>query len=159
MQERPPPGHRGTCAATALQIPPQQRGVIDCHLPMRPRPSPDRSRLFCNFFGFNLWVNGWTQVVILIPFFLCGPRLFDPSSPIQMGLLVQVSDAFQQTFSSLAVGMDRWASVNDFRSVVRRLTEWEAHLNLHAELGHSHAARSAAAPTKDGSGKGQPSLL
>lgn len=41
---------------------------------------------------------------------------------------VQVSDAFQTTFSSLAVGMDRWASINDFRSVVRRLGEWEAHL-------------------------------
>ena len=92
------------------------------------------SRLFCNFFGFNLWVGSWSQAVVLIPFALAGPRLFELSHPIQMGLLVQVADAFTQTFSSLAVGMDRWASVNDFRSVVRRLSEWEEHLSCLEEL-------------------------
>ena len=68
------------------------------------------------------------QVVILVPFLLAGPRLFDLEKPITMGLLVQVADAFGTTFSSLSIGMTGWASVNDFRSVVRRLRDWEAHL-------------------------------
>ena len=54
------------------------------------------SRIFCNFFGFNLWVGGWSQAVILLPYALCGARLFDLKRPIQMGVLVQViaSDCF-----------------------------------------------------------------
>ena len=41
---------------------------------------------------------------------------------------MQVSDAFRNCFDSLSVGMQNWAAVNDFRSVLRRLREWEARL-------------------------------
>ena len=39
-----------------------------------------------------------------------------------------MSDAFQRCFDALGVGMQNWAAVNDFRSVVHRLREFEARL-------------------------------
>ena len=66
--------------------------------------------------------------MILLPFVLVGVQLFDLDHPADIGLLVQVSDAFGQTFQSLSVGMQNWAAVNDFRSVLHRLREWEARL-------------------------------
>ena len=101
------------------------------------------SSLFANFFGFNLWVGGWTQLVVLMPFFLAGPRLFDFDHPVDMGVLVQVADAFQRVFSAMSVGMNNWAAVNDFRSVLRRLREFEAHLPQDSR-GHANGATHGA---------------
>ena len=45
-----------------------------------------------------------------------------------IGVLLQVVDAFGQVFQSLAIAMNDWAAVNEFRSVCRRLVEFEAML-------------------------------
>ena len=78
-----------------------------------------------------------------MPFFLAGPRLFDFDHPVDMGVLVQVADAFQRVFSAMSVGMNNWAAVNDFRSVLRRLREFEAHLPQDSR-GHANGATHGA---------------
>jgi ABC-type uncharacterized transport system fused permease/ATPase subunit len=55
-------------------------------------------------------------------------------------MLTQVADAFQNVFLQLSTAMDNWAAVNEFRSVVRRLGEFEARLPKHDSGGGAAAA-------------------
>ena len=129
------------------------------------------SKLFINFLSFNVWVGVWMQVPFILPMFLGGTQLFSLEQPIQMGLLVQVSDAFQQTTAALSTGVDRWADVNEFRSVVRRLTEFEATLDgmnmqaasaclrEHAEVVSSTGAAAPTGPPRRAGSAGVAPLL
>ena len=87
------------------------------------------SALYAKFFSFNLWTASWKQGLAILPFMVAGPQLFALDNPISMGVLVQVSDAFTNTFEHLAVGMDNWTAVNEFRSVLVRLSEFESVLD------------------------------
>ena len=55
-----------------------------------------------------------------------------------------MADAYQQVFLALSTAMDNWAAVNEFRSVVRRLREFEAMLPPHAPPMERHRATAAA---------------
>jgi ABC-type long-subunit fatty acid transport system fused permease/ATPase subunit len=104
------------------------------------------SSLYFNFLGFNAWVSFWLQVPYILPFALCAPQLFSIEHPIEMGLLVQISDAFSQVTAALSTGTSSWADVNEFRSVVRRLREFEALLDeAEAAAGMGGSARGHAA--------------
>jgi len=100
------------------------------------------SNLLSSFFFFNVWVGSWQQAVVMVPFFTVGPRLFDMEVPITMGVLTQVSDAFINVFDSLSTAMDNWAQVNEFRSVLRRLREFEALLPPHGVTAEVDDARA-----------------
>ena len=56
---------------------------------------------------------------------------FDPARRITLGTLVSASNAFAKVFDSLAVLSDAWPAVNAFRSVMRRLAEFEARAYEH----------------------------
>ena len=66
----------------------------------------------------------------IAPYALYAPLLFepDPDKRISLGILVQVSNAFGKVFGALSVVADNWAHVNDFRSVLVRLKEFEQSL-------------------------------
>ena len=85
-------------------------------------------RLFTEFVWMNTWLSTFDQAWVIIPYVLCAPLLFadDPSRRISLGTLVATSNAFGKVFDSLAVLSDAWPAVNAFRSVVRRLREFEA---------------------------------
>lgn len=85
------------------------------------------ARLFRNFVYMNVWLSIFDQAWVVVPYVLCAPRLFDwdPERRITLGTLVQASNAFGKVFDSLAVVSNGWASINAFRSVVRRLREYE----------------------------------
>ena len=63
------------------------------------------SALFRNFFGLNLWLDCFDQVMILAPYVLVAPRLFaeDPAERITLGTLVQASNSFDKVFASLSI--------------------------------------------------------
>lgn len=84
-------------------------------------------RLFVEFAKFNTWVSLFDQVLVIAPYFLVAPLLFseDPTRRITLGTLTQVINAFDKVFSSLSVVAESWASINDFRSVVKRLRLFE----------------------------------
>ena len=86
--------------------------------------------LFREFAIFNAWVAGYEQFMVLLPMALVGPLLFaDRSSErLSLGGLMRVTNAFDKVFGALAVVAQNWTAVNDFRSTLRRLLEFERSL-------------------------------
>ena len=83
--------------------------------------------LFRNFLYMNVWLGLFDQVNVIVPYLLAANRLFDgdPRRRISLGLLVQLSSCYGRIFDSLAIVTENWAAVNDWRSVLRRLSEFE----------------------------------
>jgi len=86
--------------------------------------------LFRSFAALNLWLTAFDQVMVLLPYVIAGPLLFadDPAQRITLGTLVKLSNSFHKVFGSLSIVAENWSLVNEFRSVVRRLREFEARL-------------------------------
>ena len=86
--------------------------------------------LFRNFFVLNVWLTAFDQVMVLFPYIVAAPLLFadSPEQRITLGTLVKLSNSFDKVFGSLNVVADNWAAVNEWRSVVRRLREFEKRL-------------------------------
>ena len=105
------------------------------------------ARLFCRFVYMNVWLSIFDQTFVLVPYVLCAPLLFaeDPARRITLGTLVQVSNAFGRVFDSLAVVSESWTAVNSWRSVLRRLREFEDQLYGGRGYRGSLLARTAAA--------------
>ena len=87
-------------------------------------------RLFSAFLYLNTWLSAFEQGVAILPYFILAPLLFRTSSAggITLGTLVQVADVFGRVFGALNTLGDSWGAVNDFRSTVRRLLQWEKRL-------------------------------
>jgi ABC-type long-subunit fatty acid transport system fused permease/ATPase subunit len=83
--------------------------------------------LFANFAAFNTWVSFYDQVMVITPFLLVAPLMCAdaPEDRITLGTLMKVSNAFDKVFGAMAVVTDNWAAVNEFRSTIRRLREFE----------------------------------
>lgn len=96
-------------------------------------------RLFANFAAFNTWVGFYDQVMVLVPFLVTTPLLFatDPARRITLGTLMRVSNSFDKVFGAMAVVSENWSAVNDFRSTVRRLREFEAHIYARKQFNHT----------------------
>jgi peptide/bleomycin uptake transporter len=101
--------------------------------------------LYRNFAGLNLWLTFFDQVMVIMPYALAAPLLFasDPAQRITLGTLVKLSNSFDRVFGSLSIISENWGAVNEFRSVVRRLSEFEAQL-------YAVERRAAFAQTADG---------
>jgi peptide/bleomycin uptake transporter len=84
-------------------------------------------RLFLNFSILNLWLAIFDQFNVILPYMIFAPLLFapDPNQRILLGTLVQVSNAFDKVFGSLSVVAENWGGVNEFRSVLVRLRQFE----------------------------------
>lgn len=112
------------------------------------------SRLYRRFAVFSLWLGCYEQTVAILPYVITAPLLFSSNweQRITLGRVTQVANAFGQVFDALNVLSDRWVDVTEWLSVLRRLREWEAHLNdeprappvVHALIGVD-AARSTEA--------------
>lgn len=92
--------------------------------------STNYMKLFYNFGKLNTWLSLFEQFMSIAPYALYAPLLFhaDPDKRISLGVLVQVSNAFGKVFGALSIVADNWAHVNDFRSVLVRLKEFEQSL-------------------------------
>jgi ABC-type long-subunit fatty acid transport system fused permease/ATPase subunit len=86
--------------------------------------------LFRHFSLLNTWLSFYDQVMTLLPYFVAAPLLFaaDPERRITLGTLIQMSNSFEKVFSSLSVVAENWGAVNEFRSVLVRLREFERKL-------------------------------
>ena len=121
-------------------------------VPTLKRLARNYARLFLNFLYLNGWLAAFDQAMVLAPYIIAGPLLFAaaPEERITLGSLVQLSNAFDRVFSSFSIVAENWASVNEFRSVLFRLAEFERQLDAgiagEAQLGLMEAA--ADAPTR-----------
>ncbi len=86
--------------------------------------------LFKHFGLLNFWLSLFDQCMVILPYVLAAPLIFakDPSRRITLGLLVKMSNSFSHVFGSLSVVAENWGAINDFRSVLRRLCEFEHRL-------------------------------
>lgn len=84
-------------------------------------------RLFANFAAFNLWIGLYNQSLTILPYALCAPLMFadHAADRVTLGLLVKLTNAFGKVFGALAILTENWGSVNEFRSTVWRLSEFE----------------------------------
>jgi peptide/bleomycin uptake transporter len=105
-------------------------------LPLFERIQRNYSRLFLNFGALNLWLALFDQVNIILPYIVIGPLLFSPheETRILLGTLVQVSNSFEKVFGSLSVVAENWTQINEFRSVLIRLRQYES--NVYQNIPH-----------------------
>jgi ABC-type uncharacterized transport system fused permease/ATPase subunit len=84
-------------------------------------------RLFLNFTILNLWLAIFDQFNTILPYMIFAPLLFDPDPDkrILLGTLIQVSNGFDKVFGSLSVVAENWGGINEFRSVLLRLQQFE----------------------------------
>ena len=97
------------------------------------RLSRNYHALFRHFTLLNLWLSFFDQVMVLAPYFVAAPLLFaeDPAQRITLGTLIQLSNSFDKVFSSMNVIAEAWGQINEFRSVLVRLREFESKIYQH----------------------------
>lgn len=102
--------------------------------------------LYLNFTALNLWLALFEQFATILPYAVVAPLLFANNSRerVTMGTLIQVSNAFDKVFSSLNVIADNWGGVNEYRSVLRRLRQFE--LNLYHNVPHPNRRQARSPP-------------
>lgn len=94
--------------------------------------------LFKHFAYLNFWLSLFDQGMVILPYVIVAPRIFaaDPKNRITLGLLMKVANAFSHVFGSLSIISENWGAINEFRSVLHRLREFEA--KLYAEARGTH---------------------
>ena len=90
--------------------------------------------LFKHFGVLNFWLALFDQSMVILPYALAAPLIFaaDPERRITLGLLIKMSNGFGHVFGGLSIVSENWGAINDFRSVVRRLREFETKLYAEA---------------------------
>ena len=95
------------------------------------------SALFSAFLRLNLWLDGFDQLMTLTPYVLTAPRLFaeEPTERISLGTLVQAANSFDKVFASLSVISENWGGINEWRSTLVRLQQFEVQQREAQEAG------------------------
>ena len=86
-------------------------------------------RLYNNFALLQFWLTGFDEFMAILPYAVMGPRLFTAGARyLTLGGLVRAANAFGKVFAALNVVNEMWMAINEFRSVIRRLIEFEKEL-------------------------------
>lgn len=80
-------------------------------------------RLFMHYGYFDIWVNFFEQLMVIVPYLIMGPGLF--TGLITLGVLVQVSNAFSKVRESFSIFISNWTTITELRSIHKRLREFE----------------------------------
>ncbi len=83
-------------------------------------------RLFMHYGYFDIWVNSFEQLMIIVPYLIMGPGLF--TGLITLGVLVQVSNAFSKVRESFSIFISNWTTITELRSIHKRLREFEQNI-------------------------------
>lgn len=81
------------------------------------------NRLFLHYGYFDIWVNFFEQLMIIVPYLIMAPGLF--TGVITLGVLVQVSNAFSRVRESFSIFISNWTTITELRSIHKRLKEFE----------------------------------
>ncbi|MCP3892532.1 MAG: putative transporter [Desulfobulbaceae bacterium] len=85
------------------------------------------NRLFLHYGYFDIWVNFFEQLMVIVPYLIMGPGLF--TGIITLGVLVQVSNAFSKVRESFSIFISNWTTITELRSIHKRLKEFELNIN------------------------------
>lgn len=80
-------------------------------------------RLFLHYGYFDVWVNFFEQLMVIVPYLIMGPGLF--TGAITLGVLVQVSNAFSKVRESFSIFIANWTTITELRSIHKRLKEFQ----------------------------------
>lgn len=84
------------------------------------------NRLFLHYGYFDIWVNFFEQLMVIVPYLIMGPGLF--TGLITLGVLVQVSNAFSKVRESFSIFIANWTTITELRSIYKRLREFEINI-------------------------------
>ncbi len=88
-------------------------------------------RLYLHYGYFDLWVNLYDQLMVVVPYLIMGPGLF--TGAVTLGVLVQTSNAFSRVHTSFALFIHNWTTITELRSIHMRLAEFERNLVRHEQ--------------------------
>lgn len=83
-------------------------------------------RLFLHYGYFNIWLYLFEQIMVIVPFLIMAPSLF--LGVIQLGIIIQVGNAFDQVRSSFSIFITNWTTITQLRSIYKRLDEFEKNI-------------------------------
>lgn len=83
-------------------------------------------RLFLHYGYFNIWLYSFEQIMVIVPYLFMGSSLF--TGAIKLGVLIQVSNAFDQVRSSFSIFIGNWTTITELRSIHKRLKEFEENI-------------------------------
>ena len=70
-----------------------------------------------NYGHFDLWIISYDQFMIIVPYGI-----------ITLGVMMQVSNAFQRVHGGFALFLHNWTTITELRSIWKRLHEFEVNL-------------------------------
>ncbi|MDA9633301.1 hypothetical protein N9S81_00010 [bacterium] len=82
--------------------------------------------LYRAFAAFNAWVSLFDQSLIVLPYILVAPLMFAEENRISLGTLTKTTNVFAYVFGAMAVLGDNWGLVNEWRSTLVRLRQFES---------------------------------
>lgn len=85
-------------------------------------------RLFLHYGYFDIWLYMYEQFMIIFAFLLVGQNLF--TGALTLGILMQINNAFGEVRSSFSVLTKNWTTITELRSIHKRLSEFEKHINF-----------------------------
>ncbi len=89
-------------------------------------------RLFLHYSYFDCWASFYDQFMIIVPYVIMGPGLF--TGAITLGIMVQVSNAFQKVHGGFSLFLHNWTNITEIRSIWKRLHEFESNLLNYQKL-------------------------
>lgn len=84
-------------------------------------------KLYLHYCYFDMWFNSFSQFLMIVPYLIMGPGLF--TKAITLGVMVQVSNAFNQVRGSFSIFMNNWTTITELRSIHMRLKEFEKNID------------------------------
>ena len=79
-------------------------------------------RLFNYYMGFGIWQTSFSLIAGNVAIIVLAPSYF--AQLITFGVLIQVLNAFGRVEGALTFFIDRWTTIVDFQSVIKRLNEF-----------------------------------
>ena len=79
-------------------------------------------RLFNYYMGFGIWQTSFSLIAGNVAIIVLAPSYF--AQLITFGVLIQVLNAFGRVEGALTYFIDRWTTIVDFQSVIKRLREF-----------------------------------
>jgi peptide/bleomycin uptake transporter len=101
--------------------------ATDVLFPMFSAVKKNYYRLFNWYMGFGVWQTSFGLAVGNLALIVLAPAYFDQL--ITLGVLFQVLNAFGRVESSMGFFIDRWTTIVDFLSVIKRIREFNGALD------------------------------
>jgi len=85
-------------------------------------------RLYMHYGYFDCWISFYDQFMVVVPYLIMAPGLF--TGTIQLGIMVQVSNAFGKVHGGFALFLHNWTTITEIRSIWKRLHEFEKAIKI-----------------------------